>query len=77
MDAFQGVYKAAFSPDDCVISGRWGGTEKLPGVHRARWVLRRFEEKVEESGLFASTSVMTSTRLLLAAADARRSKGVA
>ena len=67
----------AFIPDDFVISGRWVGTEKSPGVHRARWFWRGFEEKVEESDLFASTSLVTSTRLLLAAAAARRFEGVA
>ena len=75
MNIIEDVYRDAVSPDDFVIYGQWVGTDKSPGVHRARWFWRGFEEKVEESDLIASTSMVTSTRLLLAAAAARISKG--
>ena len=71
MDIFEDVYRDTFIPDDFVISGRWVGTEKSPGVHRAKWEGRRNAHGVEELDLCASTSMVTSTRLLLAAAAAR------
>ena len=48
----------------------------MPGGCLARWVHRRLEVKVEESELFESTSLVTLTRLLLAAASSRMSEGV-
>ena len=48
MDIFEDVYEDAFIPDDFVISAQWVGTEKSPGVHRARWEGRRNAHGVEE-----------------------------
>ena len=48
MDIFEDVYEDAFIPDDFVISARWVGREKSPGVHRARWEVRRNAHGVED-----------------------------
>ena len=63
MDVSKEVY------GDLLSHGRWVEIEKVLGVYRAKWMLRGFEEKVEESELFASTSLVTSTRLLLARSE--------
>jgi hypothetical protein len=46
-----------------VISGNWVDAEKVPGVTKARWVLRGFEEKTTKEDCYAATASLISVRL--------------
>ena len=55
-----------------VISGRWVDTEKAPGVCKARWVARGFEDKEAGSeDVNAATTLSQAATLVLAAAASR------
>ena len=56
--------------DTKIISGMW-----VLKPHRARYVLRGFEEDVKDEDLFASTTMAASVRMLLSQATDLRSKG--
>ena len=68
MNVFKEVYEDDLPIDCQLISGRWVMTNPEQNVHKARWVMRGFEEHVDPDELFASTSSLASARLLLAVA---------
>ena len=59
-----------------VISGRWVVTSPADAVHKARYVLRGFEEDTKDEDGYASTAQATSVRLLLAFASGLRPEAV-
>ena len=70
-NVFNEVYR---TPDMKVISGRWVDTETGPGVAKARWVLRGFEEKADRDDCYAATASLPSVRMLLTWAAAMRNE---
>ncbi len=57
-----------------VISGRWVDAEKAPGVAKARWVLRSFEEKAAKDDWYTATASLVAGRLILVWALTMRAK---
>ena len=56
--------------DDKVICGKW-----VLEPHKARYVLRGFEENVKDEDVFASTTMTASVRMLLSPATDLKSEG--
>ena len=48
-----------------IISGKWVDTEKTPGVAKARWVLRGFEEHAAKDDCYAATASLVAVRMIL------------
>ena len=72
MKAVQPIEECKVPPGSKIISGRWVDSEKAPGICKARWVARGFEERVEgPDEVFAATAMGLTTRLILANATAR------
>ena len=71
------VFKEVHRTKDMkVISGKW--VEKKdpdggPGVKKARWVLRGFEEKADRDDCYAATASLPSVRMMLAFASSMKS----
>ena len=61
-EAFEDV---SYKPDVQVISVKWVDTEKTPGVAKARWVLRGFEELAAKDDCYAATASLVAVRMIL------------
>ena len=63
----QQTFEEAYFEDGMkVITGKWVDTEKVPGVAKARWVLRGFEEAATKDECYAATASLVTVRLMLA-----------
>ena len=56
--------------DAKIISGKW-----VPKQHKARYLLRGFEEDVKDEDVFDSTTITASVRILLSQATDLRNEG--
>ena len=62
----QETFEEVYLDDDMkMISGKWVDTEKTPGVAKARWVLRGFEERAAKDDCYAATASLVAVRLIL------------
>ncbi len=75
MDTFQEVYENEIElPEgDRVVTGRWVDTE-IADLHKARFVLKGFQQNVVED-LYAGTVSAVTVRLMLSLCASRRSEG--